>query len=154
MRKSFIVVVVFLAAIAAIASQGVVQLFATGFLYGITTASDAEECSDIVKLFLAKHNVPRNSISVPGHAPVFCNPGSSGVIFTNPPTVVIYNYIDRYQQDEFLKSLNEIRQSLNIKSIRVDFFERENWIGWKSEKASGGDRGPERQLRTETLNGN
>ena len=130
-----------------------VALIADATLYGVSTGADVDECSRILDGFLKEHDIPRSSKSAPGRAPVFCNPGARGYIFTTPPTVVIYGAVDRMRQDQYLKTLNTIRRDVGEKTLRVEFFEQENWVEWKSKEtgAHGGDRGPERLLRKETL---
>ena len=149
-----------MAALVAIASVAIgrdgretVVFIASAMLYGISTAGDVAECSQIVREFLRQHDLPKSSKSVPGKAPVFCNAGARGYIFTTPPTVVIYGTVDRTRQDQYLVALDSIRRGAGAKKLRVMFFEQENWIEWKSKEtgAYGGDRGPERLLRNETL---
>lgn len=130
-----------------------VLMVASAMLYGVETANDVNECARIFGAFLQKHDIPKTSESAPGRAPVFCTPGSRGYVFTTPPTVIIYGAIDKTRQDQYLKTLNAIRHDVGAKTLRVEFYDQENWIKWKSKQTGsyGGDRGPERLLRRETL---
>jgi hypothetical protein len=119
-------------------------------IFGISTAGDAGDCGKIIDMFLQRHEIPKTSKSKEGHPPVFCNPGASGLI-TTPPTVVIYEATNPTTQEQYLATLKSIQQQAAFPNIRVEFYESENWTEWRSDRASGGNRGPERLLRKESL---
>jgi hypothetical protein len=128
-----------------------VQYVVPVFVYGISNGGDVEECSKIRDTFLLRHDIPKNAKSISGQSPVFCNPGSDGVVFKVPPTFIIYGAMDKTIQDQYLSTLESIRSKIGANKIQVEFYEKENWIELKSPQASSGHRGPELLLREVTL---
>jgi hypothetical protein len=133
--------------------RDMVQYVAAAILYGVSDGGAATECNRLREVFLRQHEIPKNSKSVPGQPAIFCNAGSSGIVFKVPTTFIIYGAVDKAIQDQYLNALDSILRTNGPHDLRVEFYEQENWVEWKSAAtgASGGDRGPERLLRAETL---
>ncbi|GAB6042778.1 hypothetical protein JCM17961_34550 [Endothiovibrio diazotrophicus] len=72
-------------------------------------------------------------------------------MFKTPPKFYVYGALGESVQDRYLNTLQSILQATGVEKLDVEFYERENWTEWKSAKGSGGSRGPERLLRSETL---
>uniref|UniRef100_B8HMF8 Uncharacterized protein n=1 Tax=Cyanothece sp. (strain PCC 7425 / ATCC 29141) TaxID=395961 RepID=B8HMF8_CYAP4 len=121
------------------------------FLAGLPSVEGISECTQIEDGFLAREDIPKNSKVAPGTAPVSCSARTEGVVFKVPPTFTIWGAVDKKTQNQYLATLNTVRQEAGIKKLNVEFYEKENWQEWKSAKASGGSRGPEKLLRKETL---
>jgi hypothetical protein len=124
---------------------------ASVLIYGISDAGQVEECSKIVDMFLQRHDIPKTSKSKKGYPPVFCTPGASGLLINSPPTVIIYEARTQAAQEQYLATVRSVQHEIGSPKIGVEFYEAENWIEWKSDRASGGERGPERLLRKEVL---
>jgi len=89
------------------------------------------------------------SLSVPGGPAVSCQTGLFGMFLTRYDVLNVYGVTASAAQARVLQSLENFRRASHAKPIRVEFYEKENWISWHNEKnsATGGRRGPEKLIR-------
>jgi hypothetical protein len=111
------------------------------------------DCEGLCQTVTTSVNVPP-SISVPSRSAVFCQTAMFGIFLQRYDVILVYGVTERPKQDRAVQSLLEYREKVQTKPIRVEFFEKENWIPLaydKEGKGIGGQRGPERLIRVATI---
>src|SRR5579871_2651167 len=90
-----------------------------GYLFllsGTTTASDADECVDIVNTVEAENTLPK-SISQPSRPAVFCGLDLRLPFLRQLDRVSIYGVVDGRKQDAIIATLQAYRQRTHTKPL-------------------------------------
>src|ERR1017187_8879174 len=153
MKKAFLVIAIGLAILGVVAwsTHGLIPGV---FIYGIPTASDAEEASGIVRHVSDHYSFSAQWQVYTNRPPIYCNPGSGGGLFgPHPHRFIVYTVIDTPPQDQILNLIREYRSKMGLRPIIVTFCREENWQAKKtSDGGESGLRGKEDILRTGNLN--
>ncbi|MGA9853101.1 MAG: hypothetical protein WBR15_09240 [Gammaproteobacteria bacterium] len=104
------------------------------------------DCPTLYQVAIAQNVIP-HSVSVPNRFAMFCATGQQGLFRTRYEVVTIYGVIDPREQNKVITTLKMYHINKNSLSIRIDFYQAENWKTWSSSWASGGTRGVEQLIR-------
>ena len=131
---------------------------ADALIYGFPSSQDRADRMEVYHAIAACHTFERSGLmKSAGEPPVYCNPGSRGLV-TRPIWVNIYYVPNKDGQDKIIRELDKLRKAKQMKPIEVNFYAEENW------KVSGplintphgtfpasAERGPERAIRKVTI---
>ena len=128
-------------------------LFPIVLLYGMPSASDMTEASDVVDFVKSHFSFTEKSKPMPSGWPIYCRAGPRGMLGTSPHTIIVYTVRDRQRQDEILDLVRQCQKERRLRSINVNFYRDENWISFVSPdgETSGGHREKEELIRSEKL---
>jgi len=111
---------------------------------------DTGDCLGLMRAANAGNQVPQ-SVVQPGRPAIYCLSASYGVFLLRYDLLHVYGVADHAAQDDVVQNLSRYRESRGARPIRVEFYQKENWITWQSARAKGGSRGPEQLIRIATV---
>jgi hypothetical protein len=113
-----------------------------------------EDCPGLISAAASPGEVPQSQSSLPEVDPAaYCMAARVGALLEPYAYLEVYGVTSRAAENRILSKISAYRDANHRQPVRVEFYEKENWIMWKNDKtgASGGMRGPERLIRVATL---
>lgn len=119
-----------------------VSALVSAFVYRVPTDADRSQAELLRSEVVRIHHFRRLSASMPSEPPVFCSPGSKGLL-TLPATLWVYDVRDRAEQDRIDSALRNLIVRNAAGPCKVYYYDHENWL----VDGNMGSRGAETQLR-------
>ena len=103
-----------------------VQFFQTG-------SDSYGDCSGLENIAASETEIPA-SLSMPGRPAVGCRVERYGMFLWPFNSLTIYGVTQPAAQKGIVESIRKYRRDQNIFPVRIMFYEKENWVTWRSDK--------------------